>query len=310
MSKIKVGTFNVENLFLRYKLMKFERGSIGKPKPVSMDKFKVRGHINMLGWELDDFGPISKSVRRLTAKVVLESDADVLALQEVENLEALIQFNRKYLKNAYPYMMVVDGNDPRQIDVGVLSRFDLRGVRTHRFEPVPSPPNQRIFSRDCLEVELELPGNSSLTVLVNHFKSKIGGGAEKRKRQATRVSKILEERFGKQLKGNFVVAGDLNAGNSEAELRPILQSLENVVERLPKADQWTHYYKKTKAAEQLDYLLLSPALAKKNPHALPQIERRGLGNDIDYYSGPRFNASISGSEGASDHCPVFIELNV
>lgn len=313
MSEIKIGTFNVENLFLRYRLLNQERGA-RRGKPVDYDSFVERGHINMLGWSIDDYGPISKSARRLTAQVILENNPDVLAIQEVENLEALIQFNRKYLNNLYPYMMVIDGNDPRQIDVGVLSRYDFSAIRTHRFEPAGSSPKERIFSRDCLEVELAISKKKRLTLFVNHFKSKIGGGEEKREAQATRVAEIVRERFGNSLSGDFVIAGDLNANYDAPELVPLLglKGLDNIVQtrQLPDAERWTHYYKKGKLAEQLDYLIISPGISEKNRNAIPYIERRGVGSDIDYYEGERFDANITGKDGASDHCPVFVTLNI
>lgn len=313
MTKLKIGTFNVENLFNRYKLLGYERGSPAKKKPVDPEKFvKEGGHINMFGWSIDDFGPISKSARRATAAVITENKPDILAIQEVENLFALLAFNQKWLKNAYPYAMVIDGNDMRQIDVGILSKYPIVNLRTHRFEPTGSSPWQRIFSRDCLEVDLGIPNGKTLTMLVNHFKSKIGGGEDKRQKQAERVAEILKERFGNSLSGNFVVAGDLNNHYDALELQPLLRlhGLENVVKkRLPKKEHWTHYYKKNKAAEQLDYLLLSPGLSENNPDSEVHIERRGLGTDIKYYEGERFE-EVAGKEGASDHCAVFISLEV
>lgn len=312
MATLKIGTFNVENLFLRYELLDHEKGKRTQD-PLTFADFKKRGNINMLGFRLDEMGPISHSARTLTAQVITENDADVLALQEVENLEALKQFNRIYLKNLYPYMMVVDGNDPRQIDVGILSKRDIVGVRTHQFEPKGSPITKRIFSRDCLEVDISVPGsNEPVTILVNHFKSKIGGGEEKRERQATRVAEILRERFGSQLKGRFVVAGDLNAGPDEDALKPLLSlpGVKNTNERISDPDErWTHYYNKTKEAEQLDYLILSRDLANATA-AKPHIERRGLGKDIKHYAGPRFNKNLTGAQGASDHCAVFLNIPV
>jgi endonuclease/exonuclease/phosphatase family metal-dependent hydrolase len=313
MTKVKIGTFNVENLFNRYKLLGYERGSPAKKKPVDAEKFvEEGGHINMLGWSIDDFGPISKSARRATAAVILENKPDIVAIQEVENLFALLAFNQKWLKNAYPYAMVIDGNDLRQIDVGILSKYPIINLRTHRFEPAGSTPWQRTFSRDCFEADLGISKGKMLTVLVNHFKSKIGGGEEKRRKQAERVSEILKERFGNSLSGNFVVAGDLNNHYDASELQPLLSlnGLENVVkQRLPKKEHWTHYYNKGKAAEQLDYLLLSPELSEKNTNSKVHIERRGLPTDIKYYEGDRFEV-VTGKEGASDHCGVFISLEI
>ena len=266
----------------------------------------------MLGWSIDDFGPISKSARRATAAVILENHPDILAIQEVENLFALLAFNREWLDNLYPYAMVIDGNDMRQIDVGILSKYPLLNIRTHRFEPQGSTPWQRTFSRDCLEVDLGISKGKMLTILINHFKSKIGGGADKRKRQSERVAEILKDRFGEGLSGNFIVAGDFNDHYDSPDLQSLLglHGLENVVkQRLPKNEHWTHYYKKGKVAEQLDYLLVSPDLCEKNRTAEPYIERRGLGTDIDYFKGDRFQ-QVKGAEGASDHCAVFISLEI
>jgi endonuclease/exonuclease/phosphatase family metal-dependent hydrolase len=266
----------------------------------------------MLGWSIDEFGPISKSARRATAKVITENAPDVLALQEVENLFALLAFNQKWLQNAYPYAMVLDGNDLRGIDVGVLSKIPLGAMHTHRFEPEGSPPSGRTFSRDCLEVEILLTASTPFRLFINHFKSKIGGGAERRKEQAERVVALVKERYGAKMDGNFAVLGDLNNSPTAAELKVLVgnKALVDVVKtRLAAEDQWTHYYKKDRIAEQLDYILLSKRVAEKNPDAVPIIERRGLGTDIDYYEGKRF-VQVTGTQGASDHCAVFIDLAV
>lgn len=311
MSTLRIGTFNIENLFLRYRLLENEKAGF-KKTPIDPNKFVTEGgSILMLGLSIDEYGPIAKSARRLTAQTILENDPDVLAVQEIENMQALEIFNRTWLERAFPYFIAVEGNDPRQIDVGLLSKHPIGVVRTHRFDQVEETP-QRIFSRDCLEVDIEMPGAAPVTILVNHFKSKIGGGEEQRLRQATRVAGILRQRFGSKLdQGHFVVAGDLNDGAAAAPLKPLMSlGLENVVDRLPKKDRWTHYYKKGKSAEQLDYLLLSPSLAKSGRPKAPHVERRGLGSDIDYYDGPRFDNRVSGGDGASDHCPVFIDVEV
>lgn len=312
MKSIKIGTFNMENLYNRYKLLDNEKGS-RKKKAVDPEKFlKEGGHINMLGWSIDDYGPIGKSLRAATAEVILENRPDILAVQEVENLFALLAFNRRWLHNEYPYAMVIDGNDLRQIDVGILSKFPFVNLRTHQFEPENSPPTERIFSRDCLEAEIGISPDTTLTMLVNHFKSKIDGGEEKRERQARRVAEILAERFGKSLSGNFVVAGDFNSHNDAPELQPLLSldRLENVVaKRLPEEEQWTYYFTKEKTAEQFDYLLISRMLSYKNPSVKPMIERRGLGTDVKHYKGERFS-QVEGKQGASDHCAVFMTLMV
>ena len=316
MPKITVGTFNTENLFLRYRLLDKERGSRFGKKVDKKQFEEGGGSILMLGVRLEEFGPISKAARRLTAKVIVENDPDILALQEVENLEALKLFNGYFLKQRYPYSILIDANDPRQIDVGLLSKYPILNVSTHQFEPEGAPVTERIFSRDCLVVEVDVRGKV-LTLLVNHFKSKIGGGEEKRKRQAVRVAEILKQRFGAKYDGDFIVCGDLNAHFDAPELRSLMganglgaKGMVNLVPtHLDPEEHWTHYYKKGKTAEALDHMLLSPALAARNKRPAVWIERRGLGTDIKRYTGPRF-AGLTGAEGASDHCPIFAELTL
>ncbi len=307
---LKIGTFNTENLFLRYKLLAKERGSMGKKKVDPAKFIKEGGHINMLGYEILDEGQ-----RKNTARVILENNPDVICLQEVENLETLKQFNSKYLNRKYPYAMLIDGNDLRQIDVGILSKLEIGGVRTHQFD---KDDKGEIFSRDCLEADifLDKKGTKILTLFVNHFKSRLGGEektSEKRERQVKRVVEIIQERFDTEInKANFIVLGDFNDTPDADCLKGLLDGslVENVVARLPKSEQWTHYWEEKHEVNQFDYLLLSKALSKKNPKTLPKIERQGLADYAKAYKGPRFpGVGPKGTE-ASDHCAVFMEINI
>ncbi len=302
---LKIGTFNVENLFLRYKFL---------GKEVDQSKYIKEGwRIEKTALQIFDEGQ-----RKNTARVILENDPDVICLQEVENIATLKQFNSNsnYLKGKYPYAMLIDGNDPRQIDVGILSKLEIGGVRTHQFDK--NKGGVKIFSRDCLEADilLDKKGNNSLTLFVNHLKSRLGGvpeTAEKRKRQATRIAEIIHERFGSNVKNaNFAVLGDFNDTPDAECLKPILDGsmVENVVARLPKNEQWTHYWEDKHEINQFDYILLSRALSKKNPKTLPKIERRGLANYAKAYNGPRFPGVGKKGTEASDHCAVFMEINI
>lgn len=307
---IKIGTFNAENLFLRYKFLATEKGSMGKKK-VDVNKFiDEGGNINMLA---DGFDHIDDKQRKNTAQVILQNDPDVICLQEVENLETLKKFNSKYLKGRYPYSVLIDGNDIRKIDVGILSKLEIGEVRTHQFD---KDAKGEIFSRDCFEADIiiDKKKNEILTVFVNHLKSKLGsekGTSEKRKRQSTRVAQIIRERFGDDKNANFAVLGDFNDTPDADCLKPLLDEmkLENVVSRLPNNEQWTHYWDGKKKTNQFDYILLSRAISKKSKE-LPVIERRGLADYAKTYTGPRFpGVGPKGTE-ASDHCAVFMELGI
>ncbi len=308
-----------------------------------------------------------------TAKVLLANDPDIVALQEVENMEALKAFNKKYLypknlkneigaeydylnkdfRGTYPFGAIIDSNDPRLIDVAVLSRYPIISIRTHQFERFKSGKMwDGIFSRDCLEVEIALedkngkslladyrgkilayddsdriltPSNigKTITIFANHFKSKLGqpddnpetsNAWKKRKLQSERVVEILKERFGDNILGNFVVAGDLNDSPESGALKPLLDTgIWNVVE---KADEpWTHYYDKKDDVAQFDYLLLSNDIKQKNSTIKPYIERRGLAknpkSEIDTVKNPdRFKTVEKDDTEASDHCAVFADIDI
>ena len=52
MAQVTVGTFNVENLFLRYRLLDRMRGG-RYPKPITREDFDKAGSILMLGVSID-----------------------------------------------------------------------------------------------------------------------------------------------------------------------------------------------------------------------------------------------------------------
>src|SRR5215204_5009672 len=110
MATIRVATFNVENLFARWK---FDKG-------IDPDE------ANQRGWIVEEafFAELGKDDKTLTGKAIKEIDADVLCFQEVENVETLKKFRTQFLGgiSAYEYVAGVDGNDPRLIDVAVLSK--------------------------------------------------------------------------------------------------------------------------------------------------------------------------------------------
>ena len=95
----------------------------------------------------------------------------------------------------YAHSMLIDGNDDRGINVGLMTKdgFELETARTHIFDLQPN--DEPIFSRDCPEYLVRTPGGNEFLVLVNHFKSKRGGGDAQRRRQATRVRDIVNQRL-------------------------------------------------------------------------------------------------------------------
>lgn len=197
--RVRVCTFNVENLFARYKFSE------------SFDPHRAVKD----GWLVDQtrFVINDDASKKVTAQAIRAAGADILCLQEVEGGDALKRFRSEYLGggSVYPYYALMDGNDPRCIDVAILSRFPIVCVSSWQHEKVRG---RLVFSRDCLEADIQMPNGTILTVYNNHFKSMIGGRAQtraKRREQVQAVKKIITDRFGREAgRYPFIIAGDLN----------------------------------------------------------------------------------------------------
>ena len=146
-------------------------------------------------------------------------NVDVLAVQEVEDIDTLRYFARHELGgNMYPYVILVEGNDRRLIDVGVLSKYPIGAVTTWQHAEHNSRPGERIFSRDLLQVDILQPTNRKrlFTLFTTHLKShfvpffenqEAGQKAanETRLLQAETMARIIAARMRGQ--GNFCGAG-------------------------------------------------------------------------------------------------------
>lgn len=306
MATVRIATFNCENLFARYRF-----NSRAKPETAIVD-----------GWLPDKtrFDINDKNAKRITGNAIEETRADVVALQEVENLDTLKRFRSRHIDRGsrdYPYVALIDGNDPRLIDVAVLSKLPITCIRTHQhLRRTASRRSTKIFSRDCLEVDVAV-GGKTLTLFVQHYKSMIGGRADTKSRRVEQVEatrSIIEKRFGKRNTGAhpWVVLGDFNdymeAGTSLSKLVNWKQT-EDVIARLPEDERWTHYWARKKEYRQLDYILLSRLLADAS-NSLPEIVRQGLPRRAIRYTGRRFRGVGEKAPKASDHCPVVMSVTM
>jgi hypothetical protein len=262
---------------------------------------------------------------------------------------------RRELLSAITYenIAVLEGNDGRGIDVGVLSRRRFNRVTTHRDKTfgqlgawlpgleayrerrdgqfVAFTPQDRVFKRDCLEVEF-LIGGVSFTLFVCHLKSMSDGREASRvmrEAEATAIRRIVSDRFGGRPEGaNWAICGDFNDFSeidgderlvslrtgeaSPAGVGPLLDErfAHNVLRRLPPQERWTTYHAPDDAYVQLDYILLSPALAARNPEVRPDVIRIGQPWRAARYGGYRLPRIGWERPKASDHCPVAVTLEI
>lgn len=308
MDTITLGTFNCENLFARYRF----RGGLDPAK---------EGGFMINDVAFDIYGEHDK---RLTAEAIRAAGADILGLQEVESLPVLDTFTSRLLDGAgYSQRVSIHGNDPRNIDIGVLSRLPVTRLRTWRH--LRSRSGAPLFSRDLLEVDVEVPGADgsarTLTLFVNHLKSMMEGRARTRDRRVEQVQALLRvvtDRVGPAFDGNFVIMGDMNDyldtddDGTTTALRDLASHprLVNANEVLAPGDRWTHYFAGHKDYRQLDFLWIGRALYERAGRPAPVVIRQGLPRRADRYQGPRFTGVGDSQPKASDHCAVAVTLPV
>lgn len=320
---ITVGTFNLNNLFSRYNFMgeieaiKDGDTEVGSVEFYTFDDpqmYKIRKYMGRL------VKAKSESDRTLIAQRTKNMNVDVLAVQEVEDINILQRFVKEDLDNLYPYKVLVEGNDPRLIDVGLLSKLPIGGVTSWRHAVHPDDTTRPVFGRDLLEVEIfnQTRSKRLFTVFNNHLKSHFvpffedqEEGAQKtnerRKRQAEIIAQIVQSRM--RPNSRYIILGDMNDPHDSPWLEPMIfqepelvNALQDPIETSPaKADDpppattaWTHRYKPSHQPaeyELYDQIWLSPFLADKQ---------------IGSWIGRRKKHSGDGS----DHDPAWIELNL
>lgn len=367
---LRIATFNVENLMNRFDFSGF-RNQLNQDRSLALYQIRDEAEYRLL--EQARAIAHTDDTRQLTALAIAATRADIICMQEVDNLEALKAFEYGYLfkmvGEGYRQKYLATGNDSRGIDVAVMMReethhgqpiefvrmtshagvtFEEFGLHTPELAILGIQAIERVFRRDCLEIDVTV-GGKPLTIYAVHFKA-MGGPRDNipgrdatmpvRMAEAQATRRIIENRFGKDFASSkrWVICGDFNdyrerviiGGNDVAgytftpadEPVSCLDALladgfaVNVVERRPVLDRWTLYHTrgpKERHLCQLDYILLSPALAEANGQAVPDIVRRGQpwrtlfppGQEVE-----RFPRAGWDRPKASDHCPVAVTLDI
>ena len=291
------------------KLQKIRDQLFRKPKNGPLEVVAT-GRDSWTGWFELRRDDVTWKATYNTARVIAEVKADVVLTVEVENRPTLERFNEQVLgakfHHKYPYAMVIDGNDERGIDVGVLSRYPIERIQSHVYDP--SPTGGTVFSRDCPEFDLVLPGGKRLIVMPNHFKSKRNGNdqksVERRRAQAKRAHEIAVAAMTRS--PHVLIGGDLNdtpTGGPLADL--FLDGFHDVSDRPEYPTDRPGTYNTGLASNKIDYLISSPALWAAVTNC--GIERRGSYHPNTWTP---FDTVTKASEEASDHHCVWMDVQL
>jgi endonuclease/exonuclease/phosphatase family metal-dependent hydrolase len=277
--KLRIGTFNVENLLTRHRFS--PGGRTDTSAAMSLFHFPRADERDAVERSLAV--TLEDDKRQMTALAIAEAQADLWMFQEVDSLASLQAFFANYVHriadHRYGHFSLIDGNDRRNIDIGFAARRDLMapgqvtvtshkdltfaeaGVHDHDLAQLGIARDGKVFARDCLEVTLDF-GDRRLSLFGCHLKSMNNGRDDGRqatlpvrRAEARAVKWLVKQRFGSGWReANWVVLGDLNAyrygigplgailDEGESGMEPLLEDFAiDTMEALPPHERWTHF---------------------------------------------------------------------
>lgn len=300
-----------ENKFV---ILRQNRGKLVK-RPAAGPVVEAGGRGDWIGWLALKTEAVNETATKMTARVITDVDADILAVVEAEDRVALMRFNDQLLEpTGAPYsgVMLIDGNDDRGIDVGLLTKGGAR-VESIVSHVDDMQGTSRVFSRDCPEFTVRISPAETVLVMVNHFKSKGFGtpaaSNARRRAQAKRVREIYDQRRSAGV-NLIAIAGDLNDTPASDPLKPLLgdgSDLKDIFDH-PSfvGDGRPGTYANGTASNKIDYLLLSPALFARVTAG--GVWRKGVWGGAHGTLFPHYDEMTQASHAASDHAAVWADF--
>ncbi len=302
----------------RFVLLRENRGQLVKYSALTGTRIVASGRPDWSGWAELRSELVNETATRNTAQVVRDVAADVIALIEVEDRRAIRQFSEKLLPSvggtAYDQTMLIDGNDDRSIDVGLMARLPHRvgWMRSHADDL--DTRGRRVFSRDCPEFSIWTPSGGVVWLLVNHFKSKGFGSQEasnaRRTSQAGAVRGIYD-RLRSEGAMNIAILGDLNDTPDSEALAPLLASggIKDAMDHPAfKSDGRPGTFQNGNARDKIDYILLSPELFGRMTGG--GIWRKGVWGASRQPAWEVYPEMTASHHAASDHAALWCDLDV
>jgi endonuclease/exonuclease/phosphatase family metal-dependent hydrolase len=230
---------------------------------------------------------------------------DVIALEEMGSTNALMEL-RDSLKTDgqdFPFWDWIECADTN-IHVAVLSKFPIVARHPHTNDEFLLDGKRFRVERGFAEVEIQAATNFTFTLIVAHLKSQLqipnADEAEERLGEAIILRGIVDERFKENPNAKLIVLGDFNdLKNSDpikkiigrgkfklTDTRPAERNGDNAPAAPPYFEPrnvvWTYFYGADDTYSRIDYILLSPAMARDRVKAgtyIPAIPNWGIGSD-------------------------------
>jgi endonuclease/exonuclease/phosphatase family metal-dependent hydrolase len=229
--------------------------------------------------------PKSAAARAKVRESIGALNPDVLALEEIGSLDALVELRASLKADGldFPYWEFVGGEDTN-IHVAVLSRLPIVARRPHTNDVFLLDGRRFRVSRGFAEVDIRAAPDFTFTLIAAHLKSRRpvpeADEAEQRLQEAKILRGIVDKNLAANPNAKLIVLGDFNDVKDSDSIKKIIgrgrykltdtrpaerngdsAPAENTFFD-PRAVTWTQYYGKEDVYSRMDYILLSPGMAR------------------------------------------------
>jgi endonuclease/exonuclease/phosphatase family metal-dependent hydrolase len=247
----------------------------------------------------------SAEARAKVRESIRTLNPDVIALEEMGNVSALTELRSSLKADGldYPFWEHITGEDTN-IHIAVLSKLPIVARRPHTNDAFLLDGRRFYVSRGFAEVDIRAAPNFTFTLIAGHLKSRRpvpeANEAEERLEEARILRGIIDKHFKANPDAKLIVLGDFNdlkksdsikdiIGHGRFKLtdtRPAERNGDNAPSPTPYFEPrditWTEYYGKEDTYSRVDYILLSPAMARdwvKNETYVLTMPNWGVASD-------------------------------
>ncbi|HRY31356.1 MAG TPA: hypothetical protein P5531_00110 [Bacteroidales bacterium] len=305
----------------KYVIVRKIRGKIvHRPRGTAEISISANGRKDWIGWAELRTEPVDEVAMYNTGRVMRDLNADVLAVIEAEDRITLKTFSDTIISkvNGKPFekVMLVDGNDERGIDVGIMTQngYQIDLIRTHIFDT--NIEGNKVFSRDLPEYKVITPAGNVVWILPAHFKSKFGGNdprsQNKRKGEAEKAVEIYN-RLRNEGHEFIIICGDFNDTPDSIPLSPLLNNTD--LKDFSEHDTFVvndnggiGTFGNGSDNNKIDYILLSPSLF--NRVTACGIFRKGAWAGKRNPKWEMYPELTEEHHAASDHHAIWCDINI
>lgn len=248
----------------------------------------------------------SPEARAKIRESIVAMKPDVIAFEEMGSLSAFQELRASLKKDGldFPYWYWVAGHDTN-IHVAALSKFPIIDARVHTNDSFLLNGRRFAVSRGFSDVDIKVNDHYTFTLIGAHLKSKRptpeADEGELRLEEARILRGIVDARLAANPDANLVVLGDLNDNYNAKSTKAVIGTGKfklvdtRPAERngddqpnpanprwFPRNIAWTHSYGMEDSYSRIDYILLSPGMAREwmpQETYIPTIPNWGLGSD-------------------------------